>query len=53
MDKIGSFEKAGFNQHKKALLPKAKEDLYGIIPHERSKPYDQYHVDQTLWTMEF
>ncbi len=40
MDKIGDFDKAGFDR-KKAVKPKLKEEeIYGLFPEERSKPYD-------------
>lgn len=40
MDKIGTFEQAGFDR-KEALLPKSDaKNIYGILPCERSKPYD-------------
>ena len=40
MDKIGHFEKAGFDR-KKSLPPKLNEkEIYGIMPAERTKPYE-------------
>ncbi|WP_289023135.1 carboxyl transferase domain-containing protein [uncultured Salegentibacter sp.] len=40
MDKMGDFDKAGFN-HKKAVAPKEKqEEIYGILPKKRSDQYD-------------
>ncbi len=40
MDKVGASNSAGFNR-KEAQLPKEKqEEIYGIMPRERSKPYD-------------
>ncbi len=40
MDKIGDFEKAGFDR-KEAIKPKLKEEeIYGLFPEERSKPYE-------------
>ena len=40
MDKIGDKDKAGFNR-KEALLPKRNlKDVYGILPSDRSKPYN-------------
>lgn len=39
MDKIGDFDKAGFDR-KEAIKPKLKEEeIYGLFPEERSKPY--------------
>ena len=40
VDKIGDFDKAGFNR-KEALPPKEKEeDIFGILPKERNAQYD-------------
>jgi 3-methylcrotonyl-CoA carboxylase beta subunit len=43
-DKIGSPENAGFSRTE-ALAPKEKEEeIYGLIPSDRSKPYDMMDV---------
>ena len=48
VDKIGNFNLAGFNR-KKALLPKGNsQDLYGILPFERSKPYASIDIIKRL-----
>lgn len=48
VDKIGDFNLAGFNR-KKALLPKGNsQDLYGILPFERSKPYASIDIIKRL-----
>ncbi|PJC61503.1 MAG: methylcrotonoyl-CoA carboxylase [Flavobacteriales bacterium CG_4_9_14_0_2_um_filter_32_27] len=40
MDKIGGYDKAGFNRIK-ATQPKLEQkDIYGILPDVREKPYD-------------
>ena len=40
MDKVGSTENAGFDR-KEAIVPKRNpKDIYGIMPEERSKPYN-------------
>jgi 3-methylcrotonyl-CoA carboxylase beta subunit len=40
MDKIGSFENAGFDR-KESLAPKYDpKHVYGVLPSDRSKPYD-------------
>jgi 3-methylcrotonyl-CoA carboxylase beta subunit len=40
MDKIGDFDKAGFDR-KKSAKPKLKEEeIYGLFPEERTKPYE-------------
>ncbi|SKB61873.1 Acetyl-CoA carboxylase, carboxyltransferase component [Salegentibacter holothuriorum] len=48
MDKMGDFDKAGFN-HKKAVKPKDKqEDIYGILPKKRSDQYDVREIISRL-----
>jgi len=48
MDKIGDFDKAGFNR-KKAILPKAPlKDIYSQIPEDRSKQYNVKDVISNL-----
>lgn len=48
IDKIGSFEKAGFNRQK-TLPPKQDEkELYGIMPIERTKPYEVRDIIKRL-----
>ena len=48
VDKIGDFNLAGFNR-KKALLPKGNsQDLNGILPFERSKPYASIDIIKRL-----
>ncbi|MGB1039719.1 MAG: acyl-CoA carboxylase subunit beta [Flavobacteriales bacterium] len=40
VDKIGDFDKAGFDR-KEPVKPKLKEEeIYGLFPEERNKPYD-------------
>ena len=40
VDKIGDFDKAGFDR-KESVKPKLKEEeIYGFFPEERNKPYD-------------
>jgi len=40
MDKIGDFDKAGFDR-KESVKPKLKEEeIYGLFPKERNKPYE-------------
>jgi len=44
MDKVGDYNKAGFDRIK-AIAPKLNEqDIYGIIPEARDKPYDMKEV---------
>lgn len=48
MDKIGDFDKAGFNRVKPAK-PKEKEaDIYGILPASRSDQYDMLEIIKRL-----
>ncbi len=39
MDKIGHFEKAGFDRAKPAEPKEKVSDIYGILPIDRAKPY--------------
>ena len=48
MDKIGDFEKAGFNR-KESHPPKENErEIYGIIPRDRTKPYQMRDIIKRL-----
>ncbi|MCH4823529.1 acyl-CoA carboxylase subunit beta [Gramella lutea] len=48
MDKIGDYDKAGYN-HKKPAKPKEKpEDIYGILPKKRSDQYDMHRIIERL-----
>ncbi len=48
MDKIGSFPTAGFNRQE-AIPPKHDpKEVYGIIPSQRSKPYDMKEIIKRL-----
>jgi 3-methylcrotonyl-CoA carboxylase beta subunit len=48
MDKIGSYEKAGFDKIE-TKEPKAKPgEIYGVFPSDRSKPYDMMEVIRRL-----
>ena len=40
MDKIGDYDKAGFDRKKPAKPKFKEEEIYGLFPEERSKPYD-------------
>lgn len=40
VDKIGDFEKAGFNRTKPVLPKNPAKDIYGILPDTRDKAYD-------------
>tara|TARA_R110000850_G_scaffold277086_1_gene422414 strand:+ start:148284 stop:149912 length:1629 start_codon:yes stop_codon:yes gene_type:complete len=48
MDKIGDFDKAGFNRIK-AVKPKEKpDDIFGIIPRSRADQYDMLEIIKRL-----
>ncbi len=48
VDKIGDFDKAGFNR-RKAQKPKEKiEDIYGILPGSRTEQYDMGEIINRL-----
>ncbi len=44
IDKIGNYDKAGFNRDKPAKPKENPEDIYGIIPRSRTDQYDMYEV---------
>jgi 3-methylcrotonyl-CoA carboxylase beta subunit len=47
-NKIGAFEKAGFDRIKPAPPKENEKELYGIIPDDRVKPYDTLEVIKRL-----
>ncbi|MDR5590840.1 acyl-CoA carboxylase subunit beta [Christiangramia sp. SM2212] len=48
MDKIGDFDKAGYN-YKKPVKPKENpEEIYGILPKKRSDQYDMHKIIERL-----
>ncbi len=48
IDKIGDFDKAGFNRAKSIKPIENPEDIYGIIPKSRSDQYDMYEIIKRL-----
>ena len=48
MDKIGSFETAGFDRKETEAPKRDVKDLYGILPADRSKPYNVKDIIQCL-----
>jgi len=48
VDKIGDFEKAGFNRIDSKKPKENPEDIYGIIPKSRADQYDMYEVIKRL-----
>jgi acetyl-CoA carboxylase carboxyltransferase component len=47
-DKIGAFEKAGFDRTEPSLPKENQEEIYGIFPSDRAKPYDMLEVIKRL-----
>lgn len=47
-DKIGDYEKAGFNREKPSLPTEKQEDIYGLLPADRTKPYDMMEIIKRL-----
>lgn len=48
MDKIGDFDKAGFNRTKPAKPKENPEDIYGILPRSRADQYDMMEIIKRL-----
>ncbi|MCD6066473.1 MAG: methylcrotonoyl-CoA carboxylase [Bacteroidetes bacterium] len=48
MDKIGDYDKAGFDRIEAAKPKKEQKDIYGIIPDTRDKQYDMFEVIHRL-----
>jgi len=48
VDKIGSFEKAGFNRSESAATKKDPQEIMGLIPEARNKEYDMKEVLKRL-----
>ncbi|MBA3284083.1 MAG: acyl-CoA carboxylase subunit beta [Nitrosopumilus sp.] len=44
MNKIGEFDKAGFDRIKPAAPKKDEKELYGLMPAEREKQYDMHEI---------
>jgi acetyl-CoA carboxylase carboxyltransferase component len=47
-EKIGHFEKAGFDRVAPALPKKDMKEIYGILPADRVKPYDMREIIERL-----
>lgn len=43
-DKIGAYEKAGFDRDSSALPKEKPEEIYGLMPADRAKPYDMLEI---------
>ncbi len=48
MDKIGSFEKAGFNREEPKEPKRSPKEIYGILPDARNKPYEMKEIIECL-----
>lgn len=48
IDKIGDYDKAGFNRTESKKPSENPEDIYGIIPKSRSDQYDMYEIIKRL-----
>lgn len=48
MDKIGKFERAGFNRATPSLPKKDPKEIYGIVPHDNAKQYEVMDVIERL-----
>ncbi len=48
VDKMGDFEKAGFNRKKPTSPQKDPKEIYGFIPTDRAKPYDTCEVIERI-----
>tara|TARA_B110000116_G_C16724294_1_gene530643 strand:+ start:5 stop:1141 length:1137 start_codon:yes stop_codon:yes gene_type:complete len=44
MDKIGGYNKAGFNRTESNSPKENEKEIYGIIPRDRAKPYDMKEI---------
>src|SRR5690606_23027271 len=48
MDKIGDFDRAGFNRSESKPPMDPPEDIYGILPISRGEPYDMLEIIKRL-----
>ena len=48
IDKIGDYDKAGFNRIKSLKPSENPEDIYGVIPKSRADQYDMYEIIKRL-----
>lgn len=48
MDKIGKYEEAGFDRIASAKPQKNMDELWGLLPNERNKPYNSVEVIERL-----
>ena len=48
IDKIGDYDKAGFNRAKPSKPAENQNDIYGILPKSRADQYDMYEIIKRL-----
>ena len=48
VDKIGDFDKAGFNKVKNEAPKENEDEIFGILPKERNTPYDMLEIIKRL-----
>ena len=48
IDKIGDYEKAGFNRSESHCPKENEKDIYGILPKDRTKPYNMKEIIKRL-----
>ncbi|MBI1306936.1 MAG: acyl-CoA carboxylase subunit beta [Bacteroidetes bacterium] len=48
MDKIGKFEEAGFDRAEPKPPVSKNQDVYGILPYDRAKPYESINLIKQL-----
>ncbi|MCO4822344.1 MAG: acyl-CoA carboxylase subunit beta [Flavobacteriaceae bacterium] len=48
IDKIGDYDKAGFNRSAPIKPKEKQEDIYGILPKSRADQYDMYEIIKRL-----
>ena len=48
VDKFGDFDKAGFNRATPVLPKEDQKEIYGLLPSDRTKPYDMLDIIKRL-----
>ncbi len=48
IEKIGEYDKAGFNRIKASQPIKKQEEIFGLMPDDIGKPYDMYDIIERL-----
>ena len=47
-DKIGAFEEAGFDRKKASIPERDQNELYGVMPEDRTKPYEMRDIIERM-----